>query len=190
MKAKRKKSQPARRRAPAATPLAPDARLSEAEALLALAAPAVPAPSPKVKEQLLARIRASKAPALVAAPAPEPGWRFESVHAAEGWRIAPFPGVRLKTLSVDQARDVVLVLIEMAPGARFPDHDHEIADEGIVLSGDVTTGGRLLRAGEYYYAAAGTKHAEIVSPSGCTALVSVSVRTVNQWRAAYAAATT
>lgn len=157
------------------------APLGETAARLAFAAEAT-MPSPGVKERLLARIRAQKAAA--AAPA---GWRFESANAVEGWRAAPFPGVRLKTLSIDEARDVVMLLVEMAPGSRFPDHPHERSDEGIVLRGDVMTGGRLMRAGDYYYAAAGTQHTDIVSPSGCLALVSLSHQAWQQWRVALGA---
>src|SRR5450432_2283812 len=103
-----KKSQPARRtrRPAAADALAANAPLSETAALLALAAPPSAAPPLRVREQLLARIRAAQAPGLMPPAAAEPGWRFESANAGEGWRAASFPGVRLKTLSVDEARDV------------------------------------------------------------------------------------
>jgi quercetin dioxygenase-like cupin family protein len=154
-------------------------------ALLALAATESRPPSPRVRSALLRRIRASNRPAAAAPPA---GWRFESAQAEDGWRGGRIPGVRFKTLSVDAARDVVLLLIEMAPGSRFPDHVHELGgDEGIVLSGDVRTGGRLLRAGDYYQAAEGTVHAGTVSAGGCTALVSLTARAWRQWRANLAA---
>lgn len=181
-----KKSSP---RLNAPEPLAPDATLSESVAGLAHAAPAA-IPSPAVKSQLLARIRASQVPAhgTPDAAVAGPGWRFESVHEAAGWITLPFPGIRVKQLSADTQRDVLQLLIEIAPGARFPDHDHTVGDEGIVLSGDVLTGGRLLRAGDYYHAGPGTKHTDIVSPSGCTALVTMPVTAWNRWRAALAAA--
>lgn len=152
----------------------------EIDPLLAWAAPPVDGPSPRVKETLLARIRASQATAKNEA---QPGWRFESAQAEAGWRASGFPGLRFKTLSVDEARDVVMVLIEMQPGAKFPDHvHHDGGDEGIVISGDVITGGRLMRAGDYYYAAEGTTQNDTVSPSGCTALVSLTARAWKQWR--------
>ena len=82
-----------------------------------------------------------------------------------------------------------MLLIEMAPGSRFPDHAHtEGGDEGLVISGDVITGGRLLRAGDYYFAAEGTTQGETVSPSGCTALLSLTARAWKQWREAFSAA--
>ena len=169
----------------AAEPLAAHADLSATVALLALAAPAIPGPAPAVKARLLARIRAAATPAHgtpEAAPV-EPGWRFESANDASGWFALPVPGVRMKLLSADKTRDVMQMLVEIAPGARFPDHEHHSGDEGIVLSGDVLSGGRLLRAGDYYHAGPGTKHLDIVSPSGCTALVSFSVTAFNRWKA-------
>lgn len=153
--------------------------LSETAARLALLAPPVRPPAARVKEQLLARVRAAQ---LAQPPAPA-GWHFESTTAAEGWRDAAFPGVRSKTLSVDEARDVVLVLIEMAPGARFPDHLHAAGgEEGIVISGDVITAGRLMRTGDYYLAEEGTAHTDTVSPHGCVALVSITARAWQSWR--------
>lgn len=154
------------------------APLREDEALLAWTAPLASAPSAKVKTQLLARIRAAK---TVRTPAPA-GWRFESTHAAAVWRDA-FPGVRMKTLSVDKARDVVMLLLQMAPCARFPDHPHDDrGDEGLVITGDVVMDGRVMGPGDYYHADAGTDHVNITSPSGCTALLSMRASAWRKWR--------
>ncbi len=171
---------PKRTKARAARPAATVDPLATDAALLALAAPVAAPPSPRVRESLLARIRASTANAAAVAPA---GWRFESAGEAAGWRAGRFPGVRFKTLSVDAVRDVVMLLVELAPGARFPDHLHDAGgDEGIVIAGDVVTGGRLLRAGDYYFAAEGTAHTGTVSPGGCTALISLTARAWEKWR--------
>jgi anti-sigma factor ChrR (cupin superfamily) len=153
--------------------------LSEDEAMLALAAP-MELPRAHIKDQLMTRIRATRAVEANVTPA---GWKFESASADTGWRSGVFPGVHFKTLSVDETRDVVMVLMKMDPGARFPDHVHDDGpDEGIVISGDVITGGRLMRAGDYYFAAEGTTQADTVSPSGCTALVSLTARSWKKWR--------
>ncbi len=184
-----KKSQSKPRAAKPGT-LEPGAALSDHHARIAWAAPAAPVPSPAVKARLMARIRAAQTPAHgtpEAAP-PAEGWRFESAHDAAGWFPLPVPGVRMKQLSVDPARDVMQMLVEIAPGARFPDHDHIVGDEGIVISGDVFSGGRLLRAGDYYHAGAGTKHRDIVSPSGCVAMVSFTVKAWKIWKAEMLAA--
>ena len=50
------------------------------------------------------RIGAARAAATDAVTA---GWRFESVRAESGWRGGGFPGLRFKTLSVDESRDVM-----------------------------------------------------------------------------------
>ncbi len=162
--------------------------LPPAVAPLALAASPVAAPSAKIKQRLLARIRAGRkaAPQGKVAAAPE-GWRFESARSIEGW-LQSFPGVRFKQLSVDQARDVALVLVELAPGAQFPDHPHsESPEEFLVISGDFWSGGRLLSAGDYYYAEVGTDHTDVKSPSGCTALLSLRASVWQQFRASLAA---
>lgn len=183
MTRKKKKPSPSSARLPAEDVFASPAGglLAEKVALLALAAPDAPAPSAKVKAQLLARIRATKRPEPkpVAVPA---GWRFESTQSAEGWRET-FPGVRFKTLSVDDARDVVMLLVEMQPGSRIPDHPHDTsADEGVVITGDVDMDGHLMGPGDYYYAGVGTNHVNITSPSGCTALLSLRASAWRQWR--------
>jgi anti-sigma factor ChrR (cupin superfamily) len=171
-------------RRPVADPLASGAELGDATARLALAAPAAAAPSSHVKAALLARLRAARTAAQDAAPA---GWRFESAASAAGWRATRLPGVRFKTLSIDEPRDVVQVLIEMAPGAQFPDHVHTAgAEEGLVISGDVMTGGRLMRAGDYYFAAEGSVQGATVSPRGCTALLTLTARAWKVWNRALA----
>lgn len=137
-------------------------------ALLAYAVPATPGPSRGIKNKLLAKITAEKRSRF---PSKAPGWRFDSVHRAAGWLTMPFPGVRMKELSHDLKRNSALVLIEIARGCQFPDHDHEFADEGLILSGSVLSGGRRLGAGDYYYAGSGSTHTDIVSAEGCTALV-------------------
>lgn len=148
------------------------------EAMLSYAAPPVAAPSGQVKKRLLARIKASNTARI---PAVLPGWRFESAAATTGWQVGA-PGIQVKILSVDERRDVAMLLVKMAPGSRFPDHSHDAGgDEGLVLSGDVFTGGRLMRAGEYYWAAEGTAHTDTVSPSGCTSVVSLTARAWHQW---------
>jgi hypothetical protein len=91
--------------------------------------------------------------------------------------------VRFKTLSVDDARDLVMLMVEMKPGARFPDHPHDdTAEDGLVVSGDVQMGDRLMQAGDYYHAEPGTVHVDVSSPSGCTALLSLRASAWRRWR--------
>jgi len=158
----------------AADPMA-TASAADATMLLALAAPVVRAPSPGVKDALLARVRAEKAAGA--------GWKFAKVAADEGWVKLPFPGLRMREVTVDAARDTALLFVEMAPGAIFPDHDHTATERGLVLSGDLRMGERLLGAGDFYEAAAGTRHERVASPSGCTGLLWVGAQAWQRWRA-------
>lgn len=151
----------------------------EGLALLARAAPITPPPPARVKAGLLARIRAKRQKA----PAPVPaGGRFESARASVGWRET-FPGGRYKTRSGDDEREGVMLLVAMAPGARFPDHPHdESADEGVEISGEVNRDGRLMLPGGDDHAEIGTEYLNGTSPSGCTALRSLRATAWQQWR--------
>lgn len=173
-------------------PLAPDAPLSEAAARLAWMAPAVEPPSPQVKQALLARVRAAKAaghtpPVASGKPAAPAGWRFEALAAEEGWLPLRIPGVKMREVTVDRERDTALLYIEMAPGSIFPEHVHSAPERGLVLTGDFKSDQRLLHAGDFYEADAGTPHVRISSPSGCTGLLWVSAKAWGQWQTAMAA---
>ena len=52
-----------------------------------------------------------------------------------------------------------------------------------MLTGDLAMGGRLLRAGDFYEAAAGTRHERVASPSGCTGLLWVGAEAWRRWQA-------
>lgn len=160
--------------------------LSETSAQLAWATPPV-APPARVKQALLERIRAAQPAALASGPNSKTtteGWHFSALAGGEGWIPLPFPGVRMREVTTDRERDTALLYVEMAPGAIFPSHGHAATERGVVLSGDFETDGRLLHAGDFYEASAGTEHVRISSPSGCTGLLWVSLASWLQWRAA------
>lgn len=183
------KKQSSRRNTPAAA-AAFAGPLSETEARLALLATTDAVPAPQVREQLLARIRKQSAPGSSQFP-PEAGlaqWRFGSLAAESGWVPLPFPGVRLREVAADRARDSMMLYIEMQPGSRFPDHTHSTSERGFVLTGDFLMDGKLVRAGEFYEAGAGTRHERVSSPSGCTGLLWVGLKAWQAWRGAMAAA--
>lgn len=140
-----------------------------------------------MKAALLDRVRAAKRPGSQPGTAGA-GWQFSSLAGEGGWLDLPLPGVRMREVSVDDARDTALVFIEMAPGAVFPDHEHTADERGLVLTGDLTMAGRRLGAGDFYEAAAGTRHERITSRSGCTGLLWVGARAWREWREKVAAA--
>jgi anti-sigma-K factor RskA len=90
------------------------------------------APSPHVRAAVLAKI---------AAPS------NHTVGAADGeWVQTPVPGVRMKMLALDRARNRVTMLVRGEPGATYPAHRHTGPEECYVIRGSVIVEGRLLRA--------------------------------------------
>lgn len=92
----------------------------------------------------------------------------------------------MREVTIDRERDTAMLYVEMVPGSIFPEHVHTAPERGLVLTGDFQTGERLLRAGDFYEAAAGTQHVRISSPSGCTGLLWVGAQAWDKWRAAMA----
>ena len=125
--------------------------------------------SPEPPADLRARILAG----CVAAPLPA-GFRIERA-AADTWRRHPVPGIRMKVLAVNEARNYATLLLDVSPGARFPAHRHAGAEECYVVSGSLHTCGRLLRAGDFVHADPETEHGELRSDEGCQVILIVPV---------------
>jgi len=130
---------------------------------LARAADAGEAPSARVKEHLMARIYSTIAP-----PA-----GFSVIESAEGWLPHPVPGIRMKMLSLDRQRNYATLLLDVAPGARFPAHHHDAAEECYVISGSLFACGRRLVAGDFLHANAETDHDELWTEEGCRVILVV-----------------
>ncbi len=114
-------------------------------------------PSPHVRQALLAKI---------AAPS------NYTITAGEGRWIDPgLPGVRLKVLALDRARDLVTILVHAEPGARYPAHGHSTPEECYIIRGSVLIEGRLLRAGDFHHAETGSAHGEISTDEGAEVLI-------------------
>jgi quercetin dioxygenase-like cupin family protein len=81
------------------------------------------------------------------------------------WR--PFgEGVTIKILHHDPDTGLRSVLVRMAPGATFRDHGHKATEECLVLEGEVTMNGVILRAGDHQVTAANVEHQNIHSATG------------------------
>jgi anti-sigma factor ChrR (cupin superfamily) len=84
------------------------------------------------------------------------------------------PGIRIKRLYFDQARNYDTSLVRMEAGAHYPGHRHKQIEELFVLSGDLHVEGQVMQAGDYCRADATTLHNETFSDSGCTFLLMAS----------------
>lgn len=132
---------------------------------LARAADAGEAPSTHVKEHLMTRIYSTAADPLPAG--------FHILESAEGWLPHPVPGITMKVLSIDRARNCATLVFDVAPGARFPEHHHESAEECYVISGSLVACGRRLVAGDFIHADGDTDHDELWTEEGCRVLLVV-----------------
>jgi anti-sigma factor ChrR (cupin superfamily) len=90
---------------------------------------------------------------------------------ALAWReIAP--GVRLKTLFESHEAGRLAVLLELAPGASYPVHQHFAgAEECLVLQGEVRTGAVTATAGDYHVALKGSTHQPLETTTGALVFI-------------------
>ena len=97
-----------------------------------------------------------------------------TVRSNEGrWMLCPFPGVKVKTLSVDEKRGTATILVSLDPGSRLPAHDHHGDEESFVVSGSCRIGTVYLRQGDFHRAGEGSHHGDVVSDEGCVLLLVV-----------------
>lgn len=82
----------------------------------------------------------------------------------EGWEPMR-SGVKLKALH--QVGERVSILAHFEPGARVPDHPHELDEECLMVQGELFLGDVLLREGEFQFAPSGSNHGEVFSDVGC-----------------------
>ncbi len=155
--------------------LAAQAEQRDTAAILARAArPATPLPA-GLRERVLARIhRTPQAPAPATGAGmerPAAGFRFVPNEEGEWLPMSGIPGARCKRLSVNPAAGYVVLLMQLDPGTRFPEHPHPGHEEIYVVSGDAETEGRRLKPGDFFHADPGTHHGALYSEHGCTALL-------------------
>lgn len=123
-------------------------------------------PRPELKQRVLARVRELAEPQP---PAP-PGFSFR-YGADEDWRPHPVPGIRMKVLAMNRKAGYAALLLDVAPGTRFPAHHHLGDEECYVLSGSLYTCGRRIEAGDFLHAEGGTDHGELWTEEGCRVLL-------------------
>ncbi len=141
------------------------ASLNNATVALARAVPRVALPA-SLRERLMASI--AEPPSLAeAVPA-----GFHVVrHDEEGWLDTPIPGFRIKVLVSKPGIGYEMLMVEFAPGTRYPAHQHEAPEQLFVFSGTLQTEGRVLGAGDFIHGEAGSHHQELYSHEGCRAVL-------------------
>jgi anti-sigma factor ChrR (cupin superfamily) len=133
--------------------------------LAELASAGVDAPGPALRDRIMARVFADE-------PSVPAGFAF-SLAASDRWLPHPVPGIRMRVLSVNRDSGYATLLLDVAPGTRFPAHHHEGAEECYVISGSVYTLGRRLGPGDFLHADAGTDHGELWTDVGAQVILVV-----------------
>lgn len=87
------------------------------------------------------------------------------------WINLPIKGAKLLELSARKKDGFAMSMIEVAPGSKFPEHDHHGVEMAYIIEGDLEADGVTLNAGDFFRADAGTHHGTHYSPSGCRALI-------------------
>jgi anti-sigma factor ChrR (cupin superfamily) len=120
-------------------------------------------PRPDVKARVLASI---------AEPAIPDGFAFR-FDSEPDWIPHPVPGIRMKVLSLNRAAGYATLLLDVAPGTRFPAHHHTGAEECYVVSGSLYTCDRRLMGGDFVHADSNTDHGELWTEEGCRVILVV-----------------
>jgi anti-sigma factor ChrR (cupin superfamily) len=121
-----------------------------------------PVPHAHVRARLLDRV----------STAPRAGFQFRFAADAE-WVSHPVAGIRMRVLATNQTTGYATVLLDVAPGVRFPAHHHAGDEDCYVIAGSVHTLGRRLGPGDFLHADAGTDHEELWTPDGARVLLIV-----------------
>jgi quercetin dioxygenase-like cupin family protein len=123
-----------------------------------------PAPRPEVRSLLMARV--------TQAESAERGFSFQFA-GDDTWRAHPVPGIQMKVLATNARSGYATLLLDVAPGVRFPAHHHGGDEQCFVLSGSMHTLGRRLGPGDFLHAMAGTDHTELWTDEGARVILIV-----------------
>lgn len=99
-----------------------------------------------------------------------------TIRSAEGDWQPLAEGIEKKSLFVDQDLDCESFLLRFAPGANLSGHSHSMAEECLLLEGDMSIGELRLTAGDFHVISAGTEHPEISSRNGALVYVRGEIR--------------
>lgn len=126
-------------------------------------------PPPQVRDALLARV------AGMAPPGAEPASDAKRIVVLRAdafrWKPVGVEGVEVCDLFLDPRTNRRTVLIRMAAGAVFPDHDHHDAEECLVLEGELEIAGVVLKRNDYIRTPAGLRHDAPRARADCLLLI-------------------
>ena len=86
------------------------------------------------------------------------------------------PGISVKLLANDDERDIVSMLVRLAPDTDYPPHTHAGTEELYLLDGELWIEDRKLYPGDFNGAVVGTSDKRVWSETGCTCVLITSTR--------------
>ncbi|MDX1400988.1 MAG: cupin domain-containing protein [Kiloniellales bacterium] len=89
---------------------------------------------------------------------------------SEGWE-ALIPGVEKKPLLRNLETGEESFLMRVAPGTRYPEHEHSFIEECVVIEGELTMGRLVLNPGDYHVADVNSVHQEFRSEKGALVFI-------------------
>lgn len=161
-------------------------RFQEAAAMFASESSVAARPPAALRQRILDRVQSIAPSAGSPAEAGRrpgtriPGFRFIHDDPSAPWQPLPVPGAFVKMLSFNQDEGYAVVLGRLDAGCRYPAHFHSGAEDLYMVSGDLTIGDHVLKAGDFHHADAGTSHGENFSEHGCVLLAVICSRDVLQ----------
>jgi anti-sigma factor ChrR (cupin superfamily) len=127
-------------------------------------------PAPSVQARLAARIASDTGGKPVVSTS-----KWES--ADPDWEQVA-PGISCKLLSTDPEKNIVSMVVRLAPGAAYPAHTHAGVEELHLLDGELWIDERKLYPGDYSRAEAGSSDRRVWSETGCTCVLITSTKDV------------
>ena len=86
------------------------------------------------------------------------------------------PGISCKLLANDAGKQIVSMLVHLAPGAHYPAHTHSAVEELHLLGGELWIDERKLYAGDYNRSEPGSGDEHVWSETGCTCVLITSTQ--------------
>jgi quercetin dioxygenase-like cupin family protein len=95
-------------------------------------------------------------------------------HGTGEW-IAVAPGLRIKILNRNEKLNRQTIMVDLAAGGEYTDHDHSQDEEIYMISGDLIIGELVLGPGDFHVARAGRRHPVHRTRSGCVCIISQAI---------------
>ena len=121
------------------------------------------------------RLQLRLAERIAAETGGEPALPSLQTWAEPAWEEVA-PGINCKLLANDTEKQVVSMLVRLAPGAAYPAHTHSGVEQLYLLEGELWIDERKLLPGDYNRGEPGASDKRVWSETGCTCVLVTSTK--------------